>query len=107
MLRLTFIFPHSFCSSVNKLVRDYFPSIFNVSALVKPYFFITFVNVGHFMIGIDLVLINVTMSDGCLKFTSTWVMTYSLNSMYWTFSLLSIGDINNSKPPRDYVKLLL
>ena len=68
------LFPYSFCSSVNKLDRDSFPSVVNASALVKPYSLTTFINIGNGITGIEPVLISFTMSAMYLKFSSTRVM---------------------------------
>ena len=74
---------------------------------MKPYSFMTFVNIGNSIKGIEPVLINFKISAGCLKISITWVMIYSLNSMKWNLSLLSVGDINNFKLSLAPVKLLL
>ena len=42
------------------------------------------------MIGIDPVLIKVTISAGCLKFSSGRVMIYYLKFMFWDLSLISV-----------------
>ena len=102
-----FIFPHSFCSSVNKLDGNYFSSVVISSAFVKPYSFMTFVNVGNSITGVRTALINFTVSSRWLKFASTWVMLNYLNSMNWTLSLLSVGDCNTFKLSSAPVKLLL
>ena len=97
-----FLFPYSFWSSVNKLVKDYFPSIVDISVLLKQYLLMTFVNIGNSVTGIDLVFTNFTIPCGCLKFASTWVIIDSLNSVDWDFSLLSVGNVNTlklSSPP--------
>ena len=102
-----FILPHYFCSSVNKLDRNYFSSVINSLVLVKPYSLVTFVNVGNVITGIKLMLIHFTMSYRCLKFSITWVMIDSLNLMNWTLYLLSVGDINTFKLSSAPVNLLL
>ena len=95
----------SACRSINW--TEIFPSVVNASALVKLYYFITFVNVGNGITGVELVLINFMMSAGSFKFSSTWVMINSLNSMNWTFFLISVGDSNTFKLSFSPVKLLL
>ena len=102
-----FLFPHSFCSLVHKLDIYYVFSVVNASTLVKPYSFMTFVNVGNGITGIEPVLINFMMSSGCLKFASKWVMIDSLNLTNWKFYLLSVGDSNNFKLSLATVQLLL
>ena len=104
---IAFLFPHFFCLLVNKLDSNYLPSIFNVLALVKPYFPMTFVNVGNGITGIEPVLINFTMSDGWLKFSSTWVIIDYLKWMNWSFYLFSFGDSNNFNHSSAPVKLLI
>ena len=102
-----FLFPHSLYLSFNKLDSEYSSYLVNSLKLMKPYYFMTFVNVGNGITGIGPMLINFMMSDGCLKFASTWVVIDSLNSMNWTLSIFSVSDINTSKLSSDTVKLLL
>ena len=104
---LLFLFPFYFFSQVNKLDSDYFPSIFNASALVEPYSLMTYVNLGNSITGIEPRLINFTMSSECLKFSSTLVVIDYLNSMNWNFSLILVGDINNFKLSPSPVNLLI
>ena len=66
-----FLFPDYFCSSVNKMDSDYLLYVVNASELVKPYSFMTFVNVGNDIIAIEPVLISFTMYSGELKVSST------------------------------------
>ena len=102
-----FLFLHYFWSSVNKLDSDSFSYVFSLSELVKPYSFMTFVNVGDSITGIETVLINFTRSAGCLKFSITWVIISSLKLMNWNLYLLSVGDINTFKISSAPIKLLL
>ena len=74
---------------------------------MKPYSFITFVNIGNSITGIDTVLINFMMFTGCLKFAIRWGIIYPLNLMNWTFSLLSVDDSNTFKISSSHVNLLL
>ena len=92
---------------VNEFVSYYFSYLVHVSALVKPYLVITFLNVGNVMIVIDPLLINIMRYSGWLNFSSTWLMIYSLNSIYWTLYLFSVGDIGTFKLSSAHVNLLL
>ena len=102
-----FLFPNSFWYSVNKLDINSSPSLLNVSALVKPYYFMAFVNIGNGITGIEPMLTNFTMSSGWFGFYSVRVMIDSLDSINWTLSLLSVGDSNTLKLSSASVKLMI